>query len=96
LGDSSPIEVLRRLRAAGQASFETTAPGWGAFDAAKLREHRHVAVDAATGEQQAARSLLSSGGTGDGMILSYPDRLTYLDASRIIDASRYVNGRSAG
>lgn len=33
----------------GQASFETTAPGWDAFDAARLREHRHVAVDAATG-----------------------------------------------
>ena len=28
----------------GQASFETTAPGWDAFDAAKLPLHRHVAV----------------------------------------------------
>lgn len=34
----------------GQASFETTAPAWGEFDAAKLRGHRHVAADAATGE----------------------------------------------
>lgn len=33
----------------GQASFETTAPGWDAFDAAKLRGHRHVALDPATG-----------------------------------------------
>jgi arsenite methyltransferase len=34
----------------GQASFETTAPAWVAFDAAKLAEHRHVAADAVTGE----------------------------------------------
>jgi L-amino acid N-acyltransferase YncA/2-polyprenyl-3-methyl-5-hydroxy-6-metoxy-1,4-benzoquinol methylase len=33
----------------GQASFEVTAPGWGAFDAGKLPLHRHVAVDAGTG-----------------------------------------------
>jgi len=29
--------------------FETAAPGWEAFDAAKLPMHRHVAADAATG-----------------------------------------------
>jgi L-amino acid N-acyltransferase YncA len=29
----------------GQATFETTAPDWEAFDAAKLPDHRHVAVD---------------------------------------------------
>jgi L-amino acid N-acyltransferase YncA/precorrin-6B methylase 2 len=34
----------------GQASFETTAPTWEAFDAAKLPAHRHVAADAATGQ----------------------------------------------
>jgi L-amino acid N-acyltransferase YncA len=34
----------------GQASFETVAPAWEAFDAAKLPGHRHVAADAATGE----------------------------------------------
>jgi L-amino acid N-acyltransferase YncA/2-polyprenyl-3-methyl-5-hydroxy-6-metoxy-1,4-benzoquinol methylase len=33
----------------GQASFETSAPGWDAFDAGKLPLHRHVAVDEATG-----------------------------------------------
>jgi L-amino acid N-acyltransferase YncA len=33
----------------GQASFETAAPGWEAFDAGKLPLHRHVAADAATG-----------------------------------------------
>jgi L-amino acid N-acyltransferase YncA len=34
----------------GQSSFETTAPAWAAFDAARLPGHRHVAVDAATGQ----------------------------------------------
>ncbi|MHB9861876.1 GNAT family N-acetyltransferase [Streptomyces sp. YIM S03343] len=29
----------------GNATFETTAPTWQAFDAAKLPEHRFVAVD---------------------------------------------------
>jgi phosphinothricin acetyltransferase len=30
----------------GEASFETTAPVWEAFDAGKLPDHRYVAVDA--------------------------------------------------
>lgn len=34
----------------GQASFETVAPSWEAFDASRLPGHRHVAADAATGE----------------------------------------------
>jgi arsenite methyltransferase len=34
----------------GQASFETVAPAWEAFDAARLPGHRHVAADVATGE----------------------------------------------
>jgi L-amino acid N-acyltransferase YncA len=34
----------------GQASFETVAPAWEAFDAARLPGHRHVAADAATAE----------------------------------------------
>ncbi|TDB75458.1 GNAT family N-acetyltransferase [Micromonospora sp. KC723] len=29
----------------GQASFETTAPTWAAFDATRLPDHRFVAVD---------------------------------------------------
>ncbi|HEX4831791.1 MAG TPA: GNAT family N-acetyltransferase [Trebonia sp.] len=33
----------------GQASFETAAPGWEAFDAAKLPGHRLVAADAVAG-----------------------------------------------
>jgi L-amino acid N-acyltransferase YncA len=34
----------------GQASFETTAPAWEQFDAAKLPAHRHVAADVGTGQ----------------------------------------------
>ena len=34
----------------GQASFETAAPPWEAFHAARLPGHRHVAADPATGE----------------------------------------------
>jgi phosphinothricin acetyltransferase len=34
----------------GEASFETAAPDWAAFDAARLPGHRHVARDAGTGE----------------------------------------------
>jgi L-amino acid N-acyltransferase YncA len=32
----------------GDASFETTAPTWDAFDTAKLPLHRHVAIDTAS------------------------------------------------
>ena len=34
----------------GQASFETAAPAWDAFDAARLAGHRHVAADPESGE----------------------------------------------
>jgi arsenite methyltransferase len=34
----------------GQASFETAAPEWDVFDAARLPGHRHVAADARTEE----------------------------------------------
>jgi L-amino acid N-acyltransferase YncA/2-polyprenyl-3-methyl-5-hydroxy-6-metoxy-1,4-benzoquinol methylase len=50
--DADAGEVLAVYQAGldtGQASFETTAPPWAAFDAARLPLHRHVAVDAATG-----------------------------------------------
>jgi L-amino acid N-acyltransferase YncA/DNA-binding transcriptional ArsR family regulator len=35
---------------AGDASFETAAPSWAAFDASRLPEHRHVATADDTGE----------------------------------------------
>jgi arsenite methyltransferase len=34
----------------GQASFETRAPDWAAFDAARLADHRYVARDQGTSE----------------------------------------------
>ena len=34
----------------GNASFETTAPTWDAFNATKLPQHRHTAVDTTTGQ----------------------------------------------
>jgi L-amino acid N-acyltransferase YncA len=34
----------------GQASFETQAPDWSAFDAARLADHRYVARDRSTSE----------------------------------------------
>lgn len=40
--------VLRVYQAGldgGNASFETEAPSWAAFDAGRLPEHRHVAID---------------------------------------------------
>ncbi|MDQ0811926.1 L-amino acid N-acyltransferase YncA [Streptomyces sp. B3I7] len=43
-------QVLAIYRAGideGDATFETTAPAWPAFDAAKLPEHRFVALDGA-------------------------------------------------
>ena len=46
------IEVLAVYQVgldSGQASFETAAPPWEAFDAGKLPLHRHVAADAVTG-----------------------------------------------
>lgn len=46
----------------GQASFETSAPAWEAFDAGKLPEHRFVAADRATDDVLgwAAASAVSS------------------------------------
>jgi phosphinothricin acetyltransferase len=34
----------------GNASFETSAPTWDVFNAAKLPQHRHVATNISTGE----------------------------------------------
>ena len=43
------LEIYQAGLDTGQASFETAAPAWEAFDAAKLPLHRHVAADSATG-----------------------------------------------
>jgi L-amino acid N-acyltransferase YncA len=47
--DPTDAQAVRRIYQAGldsgNASFETTAPPWEAFDAGKLLDHRYVAVD---------------------------------------------------
>lgn len=53
MGERDADEVLAIYQAGletGNASFETVAPEWEAFDAAKLTGHRHVATDTVTGE----------------------------------------------
>ncbi|MFH9977796.1 GNAT family N-acetyltransferase [Streptomyces sp. NPDC017179] len=48
MGPEHADEVLRIYRLGideGNATFETAAPTWERFDATKLSDHRHVAVD---------------------------------------------------
>jgi phosphinothricin acetyltransferase len=54
----------------GQASFETRAPDWAAFDAARLADHRYVARDRGTGEVHGwvAVSAVSSRCVYDGVV----------------------------
>jgi phosphinothricin acetyltransferase len=50
-GDADRVlAIYQQGLAEGNASFETQAPGWAAFDAARLPGHRHVAVTPDTGE----------------------------------------------
>jgi L-amino acid N-acyltransferase YncA len=44
---SAVLEIYRLGIDEGQATFETAAPGWEAFERAKLPRHRHVALDGA-------------------------------------------------
>ena len=51
--EPTPGQVLAVYQAgldAGDASFETEAPSWADFDAARLPGHRHVATADDTGE----------------------------------------------
>jgi L-amino acid N-acyltransferase YncA len=49
--DADPVLAIYQAGLdGGQASFETTAPSWESFDAAKRPLHRHVAVDVAGGD----------------------------------------------
>ncbi|MEV4002850.1 N-acetyltransferase family protein [Actinomadura sp. NPDC049753] len=67
----------------GQASFETKAPAWSDFDAAKLERHRYVAADA------------TSSGEVLGWIAAGPvsDRCCY---SGVVEHSIYVSPRAQG
>src|SRR5262245_57082799 len=50
-GDAGQVlEIYQAGLDGGQASFETQAPSWAAFDAARLPDHRHVALDGASGQ----------------------------------------------
>jgi L-amino acid N-acyltransferase YncA/2-polyprenyl-3-methyl-5-hydroxy-6-metoxy-1,4-benzoquinol methylase len=64
----------------GQASFETSAPAWEAFDAAKLPMHRHVAADAETGRVLGwvAASAVSSRSVYAGVV----EHSVYVDPAR--------------
>jgi L-amino acid N-acyltransferase YncA len=49
--DAAPVLAIYQAGLdGGEASFETRAPAWEAFDATRLPGHRHVAVDDASGE----------------------------------------------
>ncbi|CAL9459261.1 N-acetyltransferase family protein [Streptomyces sp. enrichment culture] len=65
----------------GDATFETAAPTWEAFDAAKLREHRFVALDPA--------------GTVLGWVAATPvsDRCAY---AGVVEHSVYVHPAARG
>jgi arsenite methyltransferase len=47
---SRVLAIYQQGLTEGNASFETRAPHWEAFDRAKLPGHRHVAVSAGSGE----------------------------------------------
>lgn len=50
-GDGSVVLAIYQAGLdGGQASFETRAPQWADFDAARLPGHRHVAADPVTGQ----------------------------------------------
>lgn len=65
----------------GDATFETAAPTWEAFDAAKLPEHRYVALD--------------EGGTVIGWVAASPvsDRCAY---AGVVEHSVYVDPGARG
>ena len=78
----------------GQASFETTAPAWAAFDAARLPQHRFVAV-----HNGARRSRVDSGDLVMGWVAVSPVSTRAVYAG-VVEHSVYVDpaarGRGAG
>ncbi|MEV3919386.1 GNAT family N-acetyltransferase [Actinomadura coerulea] len=67
----------------GEASFETRAPTWAAFDAAKLERHRYVAADATPSGE--VLGWIAAG--------SVSDRCCY---SGVVEHSVYVSPRAQG
>ena len=76
--DAGPVLAIYQAGLdTGQASFEVTAPAWEEFDAAKLPGHRHVAVDAGTGEV-----------LGWAAVIAVSDRCVY---AGVVEHSVYVH-----
>ncbi|MFZ0163466.1 MAG: N-acetyltransferase family protein [Trebonia sp.] len=77
-GDAGPVLAIYQAGLdTGQASFEVTAPAWEDFDAGKLAAHRHVAVDAGTGEV-----------LGWAAVIAVSDRCVY---AGVVEHSVYVH-----
>lgn len=77
-GDAGPVLAIYQAGLdTGQASFEVTAPAWEDFDAGKLPAHRHVAVDAGTGEV-----------LGWAAVIAVSDRCVY---AGVVEHSVYVH-----
>lgn len=77
-GDAGPVLAIYQAGLdTGQASFEVTAPAWEDFDAGKLPAHRHVAVDAGTGEA-----------LGWAAVIAVSDRCVY---AGVVEHSVYVH-----
>jgi len=76
----------------GQASFETVAPSWAAFDAARLPQHRFVAV-----HDGARRSRVDSGDMVMGWIAVSPVSTRAVYAG-VVEHSVYIaqNARGRG
>jgi L-amino acid N-acyltransferase YncA len=77
-GDAGPVLAIYQAGLdTGLASFEVTAPAWEGFDAGKLPAHRHVAVDAGTGEV-----------LGWAAVIAVSDRCVY---AGVVEHSVYVH-----
>jgi L-amino acid N-acyltransferase YncA len=77
-GDAGPVlAIYQDGLDTGLASFEVTAPAWEEFDAVKLPGHRHVAVDASTGEV-----------LGWAAVIAVSDRCVY---AGVVEHSVYVH-----
>lgn len=77
-GDAGPVLAIYQAGLdTGQASFEVTAPAWEDFDAGKFPAHRHVAVDAGTGEV-----------LGWAAVIAVSDRCVY---AGVVEHSVYVH-----